>query len=201
VVATCYPVFGFSLDSGCNVKKQERREKIESTARQNLLGSAERWLNVRELSGNNDHPMITKAMKLCGLSGKKGYPWCAACQSEIFYHADISAPHSARVVDWFKSNIIWKREWGDNPHSAKAGMMAGLYYQRLGRYGHIGMIIAEDNNNYYLLEGNTNIAGSREGDGFYRKIRSKKSVAVISDKVLKGNDFDQRYYNYLKTVL
>jgi hypothetical protein len=49
------------------------------------------------------------------------------------------------------------------------------------RIAHVGFIDSEDKNNYYTVEGNTNEAGSREGDGVYRKIRSKKSVYIISD--------------------
>jgi hypothetical protein len=158
------------------------------------MASAERWMHVRELTGNNDHPMITKAMRLCGLRGDMGYPWCAAAQAEIHDHAGLPAPHSARVVDWFRTNVVWKREWGDRPeHLNTHGMVGALYYQHLGRYGHIVLIVGEDKNNFYTLEGNTNLAGSREGDGFYRKIRSKKSIAALADYCLTGNRWLDKY--------
>ena len=143
-----------------------------------------------ELTGNNDHPMITKAMKLCGLSGDKGYPWCAACQTEIHYYIEINAPHSARVVDWFKYNIVWKKGNNNIPKFVtKKGMVGGLYYPKLKRLGHIFLIVGEDKNNFYTLEGNTNIAGGRDGDGFYKKIRSKKSIAALADYCVAEKDF------------
>jgi hypothetical protein len=155
-------------------------------------------MEVRELTGNNDHPMITRAMNLCGLDGDKGYPWCAASQAEIHHEADIEAPRSARVVDWFIRNVVWEKRFGEIPPFEKQGMVGGLYYRHLGRLGHIFLIVGEDKNNFYTLEGNTNLAGSREGDGFYKKVRSKKSVAAMADYCLSGEAFEKEYGNYLK---
>ncbi len=172
--------------------KTEKKETRSDTANK-LIKSADRWMHVRELTGNNDHPMITVAMNLCGLDGDKGYPWCAAAQAEIHHKAEIEAPKSARVVDWFDRNVVWEKQFGEVPQFEKRGMVGGLYYRHLGRLGHIFLIVGEDKNNYYTLEGNTNIAGSREGDGFYRKIRSKESVAALADYCLEGTLFNEKY--------
>lgn len=172
-----------------------KREKLADR----LIVSAERWLPVRELTGNNDHPMITRAMKLCGLRGDRGYPWCAAAQAEIHDYANIPAPTSARVVDWFVSNVVWKREWGQVSENINTrGMVGALYYQHLGRYGHIVLIVGEDKHNYFTLEGNTNLVGSREGDGFYRKIRRKNSIAALADYVVTGRQWLDFYENNLQ---
>ena len=167
----------------------------------NVLRSAKRWNGVEELTGNNDHPMITDAMNLCGLAGDKGYPWCAACMADIFYKAPLPSPHSARVVDWFKHNVVWKKEWGEKQFLVKQGMVGAIYYRSLGRYGHIVLIIGEDKNNYYTLEGNTNSTGSREGQGFYKKIRSKESIAALADYCLSGKNFIDEYDNLLKRTM
>jgi hypothetical protein len=143
--------------------------------------------------------MITKAMKLCGLPGNAGHPWCAASMAEIHDYAGLTAPHSARVVDWFNHNLVWKREWGETPFSFdKKGMVGGLYYRELGRLGHIVLIVSEDKNNYYTLEGNTNSAGSRDGEGFYKKIRSKESISAFADYCLNGKLFLEEYHEFLK---
>ena len=144
--------------------------------------------------------MITRSMKLCGLRGDRKYPWCASSQAEIFHHAGISAPLSAAVTSWFKSNVVWKKEWGEMVYRAP-GMVGALYYAHLGRYGHIVLIVGEDKNNFYCKEGNTNNGGSREGDGFYNTIRSKKSIAALADYCLSGNDFIKEYDFYLQKVL
>ena len=201
LVATWYPLFGIGADSGSNVKKELRIEKVRQCTSTNLLKSTNRWQGVTELTGNNDHPMITIAMQLCGLPGDKGYPWCAACMAEIHDNANIPAPHSARVVNWFKQNVVWKREWGEKLFTVKPGMVGAIYYNRLGRYGHIVLIIGEDNNNYYTLEGNTNAAGSREGQGFYKKIRNKKNIAAIADYCLNGRMFIDKYDKLLQRTI
>ena len=179
----------------------ERTVNIRERAATNVLQSAQRWLGVRELTGHNDHPMITSAMKLCGLPGNAGHAWCAASQAEIHETAGLHAPTSARVVDWFKQNVVWKKEWGAVPAFETRGMVGGLYYRNLGRYGHIVLIIGEDKNNYYCYEGNTNLAGSNEGDGFYKTIRPKKSIAVLADYCLSGKRFVDVYDDYLQKAM
>lgn len=174
--------------------------KIRATASQNLITEAQKHLNVREATGDNDGPMVRKYLKVTGLG--EGYPWCAAFQAYIHNQVDIPAPRSARVVDWFVHNVVWKKQFGDIPETfQKPGMVGALYYQHLGRLGHIFLIVGEDNNNYYTIEGNTNGSGSREGDGVYRKIRSKKSVAALADYCVTGNEFIKIYDNYLQKVL
>jgi hypothetical protein len=192
LVATCNPVFGICRDSLVNVIDQPIL-LIRKEASLILISEAQTWLGITELTGNNDHPRITESMKLCGLSGDKGYPWCASSQAQIHSDANLIAPHSARVVDWFKQNIIWKREWGNKYIAIQPGMVGAIYYRKLKRYGHIVLIVGEDKNNYYTLEGNTNSLGSRDGQGFYRKIRSKGSIAVIADYCLSKLLFSKEY--------
>lgn len=198
-ILICWQAYSNGNPDKRTVKANEHREDAVTR----LIESSGRWFGVYELTGNNDHPMITKAMKLCGLRGDKGYPWCAAAMTDIHYHANIPAPKSARVVDWFKNNVVWERKYGPRPVYGidTKGMVGALYYQHLGRYGHIVLIIGEDKNNFYTLEGNTNVAGSREGDGFYKKVRSKESIAALADYCVTGNDFITLYDNYLRNVL
>lgn len=165
-----------------------------------LYESSKRWMHVRELTGNNDHPMITIAMNFCGLDGDKGYAWCAAAQAEIHHFAGIKAPKSARVVDWFATpQVVWEKKMGNFPDIFDTnGMVGGIYFPNLGRLAHIVLIVGEDKNNYYTREGNTNLAGSREGDGFYAKTRSKTDIAALADYTISGDDFQTVYGKYLK---
>jgi hypothetical protein len=195
LVTTCNPVFGVCRDPFGNVEKQHI-SKIRKEASQILISEAQTWLGVVEITGNNDHPRISESMKLCGLPGNRGYPWCASSQAKIHSDANLSAPHSARVTDWFKQNIVWKREWGNKYIAIQPGMVGAIYYNQLKRFGHIVLIVGQDKNNYYTLEGNTNSAGSREGQGFYRKIRSKASIAAIADYCITDQLF-LIHYNLL----
>lgn len=156
-----------------------------------LIAEAEKHLQVREETGNNDGYWVEKYLASTGLG--KGYPWCAAFQSYVHKETGLKAPRSARVVDWFKEPL-WERKDNTYQPEAKPGMVGALYYARLKRYGHILLIVGQDKNNYYTIEGNTNGAGSREGDGVYRKIRSKSSISALADHC-EANE-NRRKFNY-----
>jgi hypothetical protein len=172
---------------------QDYRDKIVSVA--------ESQLHVREATGNNDGPEIKQYLAVTGLP--EGHPWCAAFTSWVFCEAGSSAaPRSARVVDWFDANVVYKREWRKPVILPRKGMVVGLYYERLGRYGHIA-IVAKDEmgsspRSCVVVSGNTNLAGSREGDGVYRKIYPWSMIAVMADYCLAGRLFMIQYEEKLK---
>jgi hypothetical protein len=172
---------------------QEYRDKIVQVAQSQL--------HVREATGDNDGPDIKKYLAVTGLP--EGHPWCAAFTSWVFREAGSSAsPRSARVVDWFDANIVYKREWRRPVILPRKGMVVGLYYERLGRYGHIAIVaqdeIGSNPRSCVVISGNTNLAGSREGDGVYRKIYPWPIIAVMSDYCLAGRLFMIQYEEKLK---
>jgi hypothetical protein len=176
-----------------------RAQKSEQEFRTNIITTAESQLHVRETTGQNDGPDVKKYLKVTGLG--EGYPWCAAFVSWVFQKTGGNAPRSARVVDWFKANIVYKRDWRKTTISPEKGMVAGLYYPRLGRYGHIG-IVAQTGpgqlKNVITIEGNTNAAGSREGQGVYRKIRPWRTIAVMADYCVLGRKFEKKYHQKIR---
>ena len=196
-----------------------RKDRIENNTRNNVLESATRWLGIQEITGNNDHPMITLSMELCGLPGDKKYPWCASSHSEIFNHAKVNTIKSARVIDWFKEAVVWERNQNlpvPNKY-LRPGMSVGFYYEKLKRYGHIGLLVHSSGKYAYTYEGNTSAKGQfdpetfdrleiigtgiqREGDGFYPKVRPWYMIDVVSDKCLQEKDFINRYDKYLKNI-
>ena len=135
-------------------------------------------LGVREATGKNDGKAVESYLKVTG--NTKGAPWCAAFVSWCHLQAEIKAPLSAWSPDWFKSNIVYRRDWRKQYPEAEPGMVFGIWFQNLGRVAHVGFIDGEDANSYTTIEGNTNEAGSREGDGVYRKKRLKSSIYIIS---------------------
>jgi hypothetical protein len=63
----------------------------------------------------------------------------------------------------------------------KRGDAFTLYYPSLARIGHTGFYDGRLNASIYsTVEGNTNGAGSREGDGVYQKYRSFKATYSIN---------------------
>lgn len=177
----------------------QRAVEIRNRAAANLIIEAEKQIGVKEATGQNDGPQVRRYLKITGLP--EGYPWCAAFQAYIHDAAGLPAPNSARVVDWFVQNVVWLQNWGPVKPDVKAGMVGALYYRELGRLGHIVLIVGQDKNNYYTIEGNTNALGSREGQGVWRKIRSKQSIAALADYCLNGKFFIDEYDDYIQKYM
>lgn len=150
--------------------------------RQKLVSIAESYVGVREATDHNDGPQVQAFLAATGLKGD--YPWCAAFQATVFKQAGVKAPLSAYCPDWFKSNVVYSRNRKSiTPYAFYPAQVFGLYFESKQRVAHVGMLVSETKTSYSTIEGNTNAAGSREGDGVYRKLRSKKSIYVISDYV------------------
>ena len=196
-VKTLALVFIVLCPFGCS--SVSAQPKWEAALRERIVSVAESQLKVREDTGQNDGKEICKYLRVTGLP--EGHPWCAAFTSWVFSEAGGTAPMSARVVDWFDSNVVYKREWRKQTIVPEKAMVVGLYYPNLGRYGHIGIVVHVPPGlikNITTIEGNTNAAGSREGQGVYRKIRSWKNIAVMSDYCLTGNQFVKKYHEKIK---
>ena len=135
-------------------------------------------IGVRE-TGFNKGKRVEEYLKAANL--KAGNAWCAAFITWTFKQCDIKAVVSGYSPNWFQSNIVYKRDDNINRHySAAAGDVFGLWFENKGRIAHVGFIDRQDGNYYITVEGNTNEAGSREGDGVYRKRRHIKTIYAIS---------------------
>jgi hypothetical protein len=135
---------------------------------------------VRELSGRNDGAEVEKYLASTGLG--KGYPWCAAFVAWCFDEAGVHAIHSAWSPSWFpRSATIYTKGRRDNQNPERADVF-GIFYRHLDRIGHIGFIHDWPAGSDYVItvEGNTNNAGSREGDGVYKKRRVKRNIYKVS---------------------
>lgn len=154
-----------------------------SPLRDKLIRYADKYIGIREKTGHNDGVEVEAILRNVGLG--KGNAWCAALQAKIFDDAGLKNPHSAYCPDWFKTNVVYRLDRPTPiPFMAKKGQNAGFFIQSKGRIGHIGMIYGATKWDYWLKEGNTNEAGSDEGEGAYNKIRNKKSIYIISDHLI-----------------
>ena len=130
------------------------------------------------MSGHNDGIDVEKYLK--SVKSVKGNSWCAA-----FVHWCLESAGIANTINaWSPSaqnvkHFIYKaRSFLEEP---KQGDVFTLYYVKLKRIGHTGFYHQRINNTVYeSVEGNTNKAGSREGDGVYRKYRSFNATYSIS---------------------
>lgn len=157
-------------------------------------------LGVREATNRNDGPQVGAYLRYVGL--KTGNPWCAAFASWCLGQAGIANPRSGYCPDFFTPRrVIWVRKSlklkADNfklkgtdaqavASIPSTGDVFGLYFPEKGRIAHVGFIDEWGDKYAVTVEGNTNEAGSREGDGVYRKRRLISSICKVSRFIPPG---------------
>lgn len=138
-----------------------------------LVGIAARELGVREQTGQNDGLRVEEYLATVSL--RKGQPWCAAFVSWVYKQAGYSKPRTGWSPALFPSSRL--------AGSALPGDLLAVYFPKLKRIGHVGIIVKMDGEWCSSIEGNTNGQGSREGDGVYIKRRHAKTIYRIADWV------------------
>lgn len=137
-------------------------------------------IGVRELTGKNDGKEVEMYLRTVGLG--PGYAWCAAFVKWCMLKAGIKGAERINGMALScenKSNMVYKD--GKKIKTPRAGDVGTLYYASLKRIGHTFFFDKDINGTVYeSVEGNTNQAGSREGDGVYRKKRSYNATFSIS---------------------
>lgn len=136
---------------------------------------------VREIGGNNRGPQVEAFQRSLGLS--PGDPWCAA----FVCFCIKSAAKRLGVLPRFQYGGSVNKLWIRNPDLQMAQpVYNGLFLidhglSKLGtRIGHTGFCIGPfqaNNDSLETMEGNTNAAGSRDGDGCYHKSREAAEMA------------------------
>jgi hypothetical protein len=139
-------------------------------------------IGIHEATGKNDGSVVESYQKAAGIH--KGDAWCAAFVTWCFEQCGIATAVTwpAWSPSWFTKNIVWKQAKGSTPQQAD---VFGIWFQRKKRIAHVGFI---DNWNQsdkcvMTVEGNTNEAGSREGDGVYRKRRLKSQIYAVASYI------------------
>lgn len=154
--------------------------KQELTVRQTVVNIYTAEIGVRELTGNNDGIRVVEYLKSANLTA--GYPWCAAFVTWTYRQANVAAVVSGYSPAWFpNSNTIYTRGSASNRTPDSADVF-GIWFNSKNRIAHVGFIDEWPPTNSYCItvEGNTNEAGSREGDGVYRKRRLKSQIYKVS---------------------
>jgi hypothetical protein len=141
------------------------------TPEQKLLAVARAELGVREATGRNDGPRVEAYLHAAALN--TGNPWCAAFVSWVYRQSGYSLPRTGWSPALFPAARLQK-----NPLPAR---IFGIYFPELQRIAHCGFVEKLHGDWITTIEGNTNIAGSREGDGVYRKMRHRKAIRYYAD--------------------
>lgn len=125
---------------------------------------------VDEDRGPNSGDFVDDFLREAGGLGP-GYPWCAASINWCCEMLEVPNPAKAdaAVVGW--------KNWAVAQGRRRAAPARGLlcYWLNRDQTGHIGIVsnFLADKNHVLSIEGNTNAAGSREGDAIARKQRPK----------------------------
>ncbi len=138
---------------------------------QQLLQIAKSQIGVREATGRNDGVQIEKYLAYTG--NTKGEAWCAAFVSWVFGQASFAQPRTA----WSPALFPLAKQIT----VAEPAAVFGIYFPEKGRIAHVGLVERVRGNWVYSIEGNTNVLGSREGDGVYRKLRHAKTIKAYAN--------------------
>lgn len=136
-------------------------------------------IGVRELTGHNDGHQVEIYLASCKLA--KGNPWCAAFITWTYKKAGVKTVVSGYSPAWFPaSKTVYTRGAGANSVPGTADVF-GIWFSSKNRIAHVGFIDQWPEGKYAItVEGNTNEAGSREGDGVYKKRRLKSQIYKVS---------------------
>ncbi|WP_053405172.1 hypothetical protein [Persicobacter sp. CCB-QB2] len=163
----------YSLSSiGQERTEQQIRDELDSTF---LL-----QVGVREATGKNDGPEVEMYLASCGLG--KGFAWCGAQMNWGFLENDLVPPKSAAwSPSWFPNDkVIYKKGKSLTGKPPQKSDVMGIYFASKKRIAHVGHVHRwpPDSDYTITIEGNTNGAGSREGDGVYKKRRLKRQLWI-----------------------
>ena len=136
-----------------------------------IISIAQSQIGVREATGKNDGLNVAQYLAYTG--EQKGAPWCAAFVSWVFGRAGFGQPKTAWSPALFP---LQKRTTNIQPAT-----VFGIYFPALKRIAHCGFVERLEGHWIITIEGNTNVAGSREGDGVYRKRRLLNTVKYFAD--------------------
>lgn len=138
---------------------------------------------IREIHGKNDSPRIREYLATCGLKPPEPYcacfvKWCVqkACED---LHCKLKAQYCNAYTPTFYCNLPIKL------HSSRDTIQRGdlffKYSPTLKRISHVGFvrgILA--NGKFPTVEGNTDLSGSRDGDGVYTGKRENTDHIVFA---------------------
>ncbi len=165
----CFATIGSNRVSHRNLLSADAQERTH------LINIARAEIGVREKNGQNDGEQVERYLAAVGL--KRGEPWCAAFISWIFKEGGYATPRTAWSPDLFNKKV--------NTNKLTLGNVFGIWFPTMQRIAHVGLAEKQEGDWLISIEGNTNVIGSREGDGVYRKRRPVKTIYAIADW-LKG---------------
>lgn len=173
VMATVRIILGiicFAVISGYRLPDRHLLD-ADGQQRERLVRIAREEIGVREQTGHNDGERVESYLATVGL--ESGQPWCAAFVSWVFEQEGYAQPRTGWSPALFNAKV--------NTRAIQSGNVFGIWFPNLKRIAHVGLVEKREGNWLINIEGNTNVMGSREGDGVYRKRRLVKYIYAFAD--------------------
>jgi hypothetical protein len=139
--------------------------------------------------GSNRGPRVDQYLRSTGIDPTKGsFPWCAAfvyfCFQQAAAELGLANPvikTDGVLVHWDKAGLANIRRLDAetcvaNPSLVRPGMIFVIIHP--SGAGHTGLVEKVNGNFLTTIEGNTNLNGSREGIGVFR--RNQRTIASIN---------------------
>ena len=136
-----------------------------------IIAIANKEVGVTELTGHNDGIRVEQYLTYTG--NYKGEAWCASFVSWVFGQAGYLSPKTAWSPALFPKARLTQ--------NVTPATVFGIYFANKQRIAHAGLVAAKRGDWITTIEGNTNIAGAREGDGVYRKLRHRRTIDAFAD--------------------
>lgn len=155
---------------------------MKCDVRHRVVEIARTYIGVRESRWNSSR-IIDKWLRAVGL--EPGYAWCAAYVSAVLAESGVqSTPKKgkAAVRNW----DAWARAERRTIPIERVGAGDMFWWLNPDGTGHMGIVeeqperMADGTWLIHTIEGNTNLGGSREGDGVYRKTRRVRANYVFA---------------------
>ena len=169
-------VWMFSLSEGVSQPAEQIRE---NAIRQCVAEHYTLAIGVRETTGRNDGKEVAAYLRSVQLG--EGYAWCAAFVNYTLKQCGAPVANSGWSPAWFPTQKIVFGLGLNSGTLPKKGDVFGIYFASKKRIAHVGFIDSWGTTHVTTVEGNTNDAGSREGDGVYRKRRLTRQIYAVSN--------------------
>lgn len=130
----------------------------------NMFERAQRFIGLREIAGDKDHPLIQYWLSLCGFDGAVVHdetPWCSAFMNGMAWDCELPRTKSALARSWLRiglpitidkcyaANDVLIFQRGDGVQPGPDNYTAS---------GHVGLFAGIEGNMVLVLGGN-------QGDG------------------------------------
>lgn len=141
-----------------------------------VLEIARSQIGVREQGGRNRGPIVDEYLRASGVDPTKdSYSWCAAfvvwCVRKAALDLGVANP-LPRTPGVHK---MWRR--AEQRFCTQRPMPGAIFCIDHGEgKGHCGFVDDVGGTHLTTIEGNTNVGGSREGDGVYQRLRRPDEV-------------------------